>query len=98
MSEHIEGLDALLKKLDVLDENLTKKTSKKVIKSIAKEIKEDMKMAAPVSRGEYARPVHGVDSIDVGKIIQSGSYTGTKIGFSTTISGHGEDYWYRVRG
>lgn len=97
MTMEEEGFDELIKKLNSLSEGALKECAKPALKNVAEKVSEDMKSCAPVST---VRDIHGVDYIGKTGIrtAKSGYYSYTDVGFSTTISGHGEAYWNAVRG
>ena len=95
MSCTCDGLEELIKKLNVVNKNLTNRVAKRSVETVAKKVKQDILDVAPVST---ERNVHGISAIDVGKIRMNKGYVKTEVGFSTFISGSGEEYWYVVRG
>ena len=92
-----EGFDRLINKLNNLSDAGFKECARPALTDTATKLSTDIKAYAPVST---VRTIHGVDYIGKTGIrtAKSGYYFYADVGFSTTIRGHGEDYWTAVRG
>ena len=90
----IEGLQELVDKLERLtDERMVKTVQRRALKDVAEMVLNQMKSVSPVSS---VRNIHGIDAESIVSYSFSGG-GGYKVGL-TNQGGHGDDYWYQIRG